>query len=65
MSSWLKINRDTSTQESLLSRENVDVSTFSDMRKRAYNDCYKQHNAHSTKQLQKKQNNSKSNYRLS
>ena len=35
-------------------RENGDVSTFSDMQKRAYNDCYKQHNANSTKQLQKK-----------
>ena len=53
MPSSLKINRDTSTPESLLRRENVDVSTFSDMRKCAYNDCYKQHNAHSTKQLQK------------
>lgn len=42
MSSWIKINRDASTQESLLQRENVDISTFSEMQKRAY-DIIKTH----------------------
>jgi len=42
MSSWIKINKDASTQESLLQRENVDISTFSEMQKRAY-DIIKAH----------------------
>ena len=42
MFSWIKFNRDASTQESLLQRENVDISPFSEMQKRGY-DIIKAH----------------------
>ena len=42
MSSWIKINKDASTQESLFQREKVDINTLSEMQKRAY-DIIKAH----------------------